>query len=105
MTDPALEVGIEPVLGATAHVHLPRSLVALFPGASRRIDVRGETLAEVIDDLERQLPGIRDRLVDAGPMIRTHLNVYVAGARSTLGTMVAPGSDIHIVPAVSGGLA
>lgn len=84
-------------------MHLPRSLVALFPGAARRVEVHGATVADVIDDLERRIPGIRARVVDAGPMIRTHINVYVAGARASLETPVAPGSSVHIVPAVSGG--
>jgi len=54
-----------------ADVHLPRSLVALFPGAPRRLAARGATVAEVIADLDAQVPGIRNRLLDAGPSIRT----------------------------------
>ncbi len=88
---------------APATVHLPRSLVALFPGASKRIQVRGSTVAEVIDDLDRQFPGLRNRLVDAGPSLRTHLNVFVAGVRVEIDTPVPPGAEIHIIPAVSGG--
>ncbi|MBI2763538.1 MAG: MoaD/ThiS family protein [Chloroflexi bacterium] len=86
-----------------AIVHLPRSLVALFPDAPRRIEVTGVTVAEVVDQLDRQVPGIRTRLLDAGPVIRTHLNVFVAGARATLETPVPPGADVHVIPAVSGG--
>ncbi len=93
----------DPAPGPSVQVHLPRSLVALFPGAGRRVEVHGATVADVIDDLERQIPGIRARVVDAGPVIRTHINVYVAGARANLETAVAPGSSVHIVPAVSGG--
>lgn len=92
-----------PATGAPVHVHLPRSLVALFPGAGRRVDVAGSTLREVIDALDSQIPGIRDRLLDAGPTIRTHLNVYVTGERATLDTPIRPGSDVHVIPAVSGG--
>ena len=86
-----------------AIVHLPRSLVALFPGAPRRIEVAGTTVAEVIDELDRQVPGIRNRLLDAGPAIRTHLNVFVDGSRGSLETRVPPGADVHVIPAVSGG--
>ncbi len=86
-----------------AIVHLPRSLVALFPGAPRRINAHGTTVAEVIDELDRDIPGIRNRLVDAGPVIRTHINVFVAGHRATLATAVPRGADVHIIPAVSGG--
>jgi molybdopterin converting factor small subunit len=58
---------------------------------------------EVIDDLDRKIPGLRNRLVDAGPVIRTHINVFVAGHRATLDTIVPPGAEVHVIPAVSGG--
>ena len=86
-----------------ADVHLPRSLVALFPGAPRRVQATGGTVAEVIADLETQVPGIRNRLLDAGPSIRTHINVFVGGERATLGTPVQADSIVHVIPAVSGG--
>lgn len=86
-----------------ADVHLPRSLVALFPGAPRRVSATGSTVAEVIDDLDAQVPGIRNRLVDAGPSIRTHINVFVEGQRATLATPVPPAAVVHVIPAVSGG--
>jgi molybdopterin converting factor small subunit len=84
-------------------VHLPRSLVALFPKTERRMDGRGATVAEVIDDLDARVPGLRNRLIDAGPMIRTHLNVFVAGERAGLDTPVSAGDEIHVIPAISGG--
>jgi sulfur-carrier protein len=86
-----------------ADVHLPRSLVALFPGAPRRVAASGATVADVIADLDAQVPGIRNRLVDAGPVIRTHINVFVSGQRATLATAVPPGAVVHVIPAVSGG--
>jgi molybdopterin converting factor small subunit len=88
---------------APAIVHLPRSLVALFPGAPRRLEVAGSTVAEVIDDLDRRVPGMRNRLLDAGPEIRAHINVYVSSERAGLDSPVPPGADVHIIPAVSGG--
>jgi sulfur-carrier protein len=90
---------------APAVVHLPRSLVSLFPGASRRIEARGATVDDLIADLDARVPGLRNRLVDAGPSLRTHLNVFVAGERATLATPVPPGAEVHVIPAVSGGSA
>jgi molybdopterin synthase sulfur carrier subunit len=86
-----------------ALVHLPRSLIALFPGTPRRLEATGATVADVIADLDAQVPGIRNRIVDAGPVIRTHINVFVAGQRATLTTPVPAGADVHVIPAVSGG--
>ena len=84
-------------------VILPRSLVALFPGAGRQHRVPAGTLAEVIDGLDARVPGIRNRLLDAGPVIRPHLNVYVDGERAGLDAPVPDGATVHVIPAVSGG--
>lgn len=87
-----------------ATVHLPRSLVAILPGSERRVEVAGGTVASVIDELDGRVPGIRNRLVDAGPELRQHLNVFVDGQRAELGTAVEPEAIVHIIPAVSGGM-
>jgi molybdopterin synthase sulfur carrier subunit len=84
-------------------VLLPRSLVALFPGAPRRCEVEAGTVAEAIDRLDDIAPGMRNRLIDAGPSIRRHINVYVDGEPATLATPLGPTSTIHVIPAVSGG--
>jgi sulfur-carrier protein len=86
-----------------ATVILPRSLVALFPGAERRCEVPGATVAEVIAGLDVRTPGMAERLLAAGPAIREHLNVFVDGERADLGTPVAGDAVVHVIPAVSGG--
>ena len=86
-----------------ADVRLPGSLVVLFPGAPHRIAAEGATVAEVIADLDRKVPGIANRVLDAGPTIRPHINVYVAGIRASLSTVVPPDAVVHVIPAVSGG--
>ncbi len=86
-----------------ATVVLPRSLAALFPGTERRVDVAGGTVLELIEELDAQLPGIRDRVLDAGPTIRQHLNLFVDGERAGLATATGPNSVVHVIPAVSGG--
>jgi molybdopterin converting factor small subunit len=87
-----------------ATVVLPRSLIALFPGAERRLELDGATVEELIDRLDERIPGIRNRLVDAGPSLREHLNVFVDGQRAGLGTVVSPDATVHVIPAVSGGV-
>jgi molybdopterin converting factor small subunit len=86
-----------------ATVVLPRSLVALFPGLERRIEVEAPDVLGAVDVLEARVPGIRDRLCDAGPAIREHLNVFVDGERATLATPLNTRSVVHVIPAVSGG--
>ena len=85
-------------------VHLPRSLVALFPDAAdRRMEAHGSTVLDVIRDLDTRVPGLANRVLDAGPSLRTHLNVFVNGDRATLDAAVPPGARLHVIPAVSGG--
>ena len=84
-------------------VYLPRSLLQLFPAADRRPHVEANTVAEVIDRLEERWPGMRNRLCDAGPTIREHINVFVDGDKADLATPVGPRSVVHVIPAVSGG--
>jgi molybdopterin converting factor small subunit len=84
-------------------VFLPRSLVALIPAAPRRCEIEATTVAEAIDRLDAIAPGIRNRLLDAGPSIRRHINVYVDGVPATLTTPLGASSTVHVIPAVSGG--
>ncbi len=86
-----------------ATVLLPRSLLALFPGAERRYEVPGQTVAALLDALDATIPGLRDRLVEAGPRLRPHINVFVDGAPADLATPVEESATVHVIPAVSGG--
>jgi molybdopterin converting factor small subunit len=90
-------------VGPPAVVPLPRALVARFPGAERRAESRGTTVLELVTDLDRRVPGLANRVLDAGPVIRTHLNVFVNGERATVTTPVPPGAEVHVIPAISGG--
>jgi len=86
-----------------ADVHLPTTLTPLFPGLSRRLDVEADTVAEALDKLEEQWPGLRDRLVEEGPALRRHIHVYVDKERAGLDAPLAPGSRVDVVAAISGG--
>ena len=84
-------------------VLLPRSLLALFPGVERRHQVAGDTVDSVIRALDANAPGMRDRLVEEGPRLRPHINVFVDGQQADLTTSVGDGATVHVIPAVSGG--
>lgn len=86
-----------------ATVLLPASLIALFPGTGKRHEIEGETVGALIGALERTVPGVRDRLLESSSRLRPHINVFVDGSPAELGTAVAPGAVVHILPAVSGG--
>ena len=86
-----------------ALVLLPASLVALFPTSTRKLEAGGQTVAAVIDELNARWPGMRDRLVEGGPRLRPHIKVFVDGEVATLESSVGPTSEVHVIPAVSGG--
>ncbi|MDQ3701842.1 MAG: MoaD/ThiS family protein [Chloroflexota bacterium] len=86
-----------------ATVLLPRTLMDLFPAAAQRVDVDARSVGDVIERLDAVFPGMRNRLLDAGPRLRRHLLIFVDQERATLDTVVAPRSEVRIVPALSGG--
>jgi molybdopterin converting factor small subunit len=86
-----------------AEVVLPASLLQLFPGATRRLQVDAGTVRGVIDGLNERWPGMRNRLCTDGPAIRQHIRIFVDSEVSTLDTSVAATSEVQIIPALSGG--
>ncbi|MEO8714165.1 MAG: MoaD/ThiS family protein [Acetobacteraceae bacterium] len=84
-------------------VVLPAVLVNLFPGALPRVKVSGATVADVIGALDDRWPGMGDRIRDSSPGIRRHINVFVEGERASLETRVAPGAEVVVLTAISGG--
>ena len=86
-----------------ATVLLPRSLLQLFPGVERRHEVAPGDVDAVLTELGARVPGLRDRLVEPGPRLRPHINVFVAGRPADLTTPVGAGDTVHVIPAVSGG--
>jgi sulfur-carrier protein len=88
-----------------ADLHLPGTLTPLFAGLPRRVGVEGTTVDEegsAISELERQWPGLRDRLCEPGNL-RTHIHVYVDRERATLATPLEPRSRVDVIAAISGG--
>ena len=86
-----------------AEVHLPRTLQPLFPGLPAALEVGAGTVADAIAELDAQWPGLRDRLVEAGPAIRPHINVYVDKERAQLDTALDERSRVDVIAAISGG--
>ena len=86
-----------------ADVRLPPTLPPLFPGLPRRLELEVATVGEMLTELESRWPGLRDRLCEPGPKLRTHIHVYVDGERADLGTAIPDRSRVDVITAISGG--
>jgi sulfur-carrier protein len=86
-----------------AELHLPAVLPPLFPGLPRELEVEADTVNDAIDRLNEQWPGLRDRLVEPGPKLRPHINVYVDRSRAGLESNLEAGSRVDVIAAISGG--
>jgi sulfur-carrier protein len=84
-------------------VKLPALLVDLFPGSRRVVEVEAATVSDLFDRLDELWPGMRDRLADSTPAIRRHINVFVDGERVALDAPLAPGTEVYVLTAISGG--
>ena len=86
---------------------IPGYLRQYTSGAARVETDAAATVGEALQRLWRAQPGVRDRVVDEQGNVRPHVNVFVGteSIRFTggLATPVPDGSEIWIVPAVSGG--
>lgn len=68
------------------------------------VAAKGDTLDEMLVDLDQRFPGLRFRIVDEQDRIRRHIRLFVNGRQtSDLGCRLAPGDEIYIVQALSGG--
>ena len=87
---------------------IPGPLRSLAGGRSRvEVETSGSTLQDALEALFALHPGIRDRVLTEQREFREHVNVFVgrSESRSTggLATPLANGTEISIIPAISGG--
>jgi molybdopterin converting factor small subunit len=86
-------------------VRIPTILRNYTDGA-KTVQAEGTTLAEVIDSLEANHAGLKDRLVEAGSL-RRFVNIYVNDEDvrflGGLSAALADGDSVTVLPAVAGG--
>jgi molybdopterin converting factor small subunit len=86
-----------------ADVWIPALLLDLTAG-KQRVQVNGESVRQVVYQLESQFPGIKARLLD-GDRLRPGIAVIVDGEVSSQGLRhrLLESSEVHFMPALSGG--
>jgi molybdopterin synthase sulfur carrier subunit len=87
-------------------VRVPTILRSYTAGA-KAVSAAGDDLAELLNDLDRQFPGLRERLITAEGGLHRFVNVYVNDEDvrflGVLETKVSDGDTVTILPAVAGG--
>lgn len=73
-------------------------------GGADRVEVAGATVRQIVNALEERYPGLRARLVE-DDRLSPRVQVAVDGHVSRLGMLerVDAGSEVHFIPAISGG--
>jgi molybdopterin synthase sulfur carrier subunit len=88
-------------------VHIPTPLRKLTNEQDILTANESASLAELIDSLEADFPGLKERLCDETGELRRFVNIYVNGEdvrfMNGLQTPIAAGAEVSIVPAVAGG--
>jgi molybdopterin synthase sulfur carrier subunit len=87
-------------------VRIPTPLRAVAKGHAD-VQAKGDTVEDVIADLERQFPGLRERLLDDAGELRRFINIYVNQEDirflDNKATVLKDGDEVAIVPAIAGG--
>jgi sulfur-carrier protein len=85
------------------NVHIPSPLLS-YTNRRNDVEASGSTIAEMLDDLNRQFPGIRFRMIDEQDSIRPHMKIFVNGEQVwRLDTALESRDEVYILQALSGG--
>ena len=91
----------------TIKVRIPTPLMKLTDNQSE-VSAEGETISDIINNLESQFNGIRDRICEESGSPRRFINIYIneEDIRLLEGEMTAvkEGDEISIIPAIAGGI-
>lgn len=90
----------------TVAVRIP-TILRTYTGGSSEVTAEGTTLADVLDSLDSDFPGIKGRVLDDKGALRRFVNVYVGEEdvrfSGDLATPTPDGTKVSIIPAVAGG--
>ena len=73
------------------------------------VESNGVTIEEVLADLEKNYPGIKERICDETGQVRRFINIFVNGEdirfKEGTRTKIASEAEVSIIPAIAGGKA
>ena len=87
-------------------VRIPTPLQKLTQNQTE-VKVEGSSIRELIENLERDFPGIKARLYDEEGILRRFINIYVNEEDIRFlkqdATPLKDGDEVSIIPAIAGG--
>jgi molybdopterin converting factor small subunit len=87
-------------------VRIP-TILRSYTGGAKAVSGEGETLAELLADLDAKHPGVRDRLITPEGGLHRFVNVYINDEDvrflGALDAKLSSGDAVTILPAVAGG--
>jgi molybdopterin synthase sulfur carrier subunit len=87
-------------------VRIPTPLQKLTQNKAE-IKAEGNNIKELIEDLEKNFPGIKERMCDETGKIRRFINIYVNEEDIRFlqkdKTLLKDGDEVSIIPAIAGG--
>ena len=88
------------------HVRVPTPL-RRFTAGKDEVAAEGASIRAIIENLEKNHPGLRERLMDDKGELRRFVNIYLNGDDirflDQLNSKVKDGDDVSIVHAIAGG--
>jgi len=91
----------------TIKVRIPTPLMKLTDNQSE-VSAEGKTVSDIINNVENQFNGIKDRICEENGSPRRFINIYIneEDIRFLEGEMTAvkDGDEISIIPAIAGGI-
>ncbi|MBI5327399.1 MAG: MoaD/ThiS family protein [Deltaproteobacteria bacterium] len=89
-------------------VRIPTPLRKLTNGKDE-VSADGKDVKEVIDDMERQYPGLKERICEGDGKLRRFVNIYVNDEdirfKNNTDTQLKADDEVSIIPAIAGGTA
>jgi len=72
------------------------------------VEIQGATVKDILAGLDKDFPGLKERICDESGQIRRFVNIFVNGEdirfKEGPDTSVADGAEVSIIPAIAGGL-
>ncbi|MBI5903551.1 MAG: MoaD/ThiS family protein [Deltaproteobacteria bacterium] len=88
-------------------IRIPTPLRKLTNGADEVV-AEGGNITEVIEDLEKNYPGLKERICESDGKLRRFVNIYLNDEdirfKKNMETELKDSDEVSIIPAIAGGL-